>query len=306
MVDDAFRRPLVWVEAALRRAVARFLNQEVAGYELKVHHDVARWYQHLRRGDVVLVEGRLRISQLIKYATQSQWSHSALYVGDELLRRGDRLREHALASFGEFADRLLIEALTDEGVVAAPLEKYRGHNVRVCRPSGIDAADLDRVIDSVVADLGKQYDNRNLLDLALIRLSPIKFGPLRTRTIETCLGNCTDLQVICSGMIAKAFHRVGYPILPRIDVDPRDPQIQADPDRVPLTMQHYSQTLPRDFDLSPNFEVIKISAFDVERLAGARSRPRREEVVDLKPSARAGSVGHATGPAKRHGGEDRS
>src|SRR2546425_8863109 len=26
---------------------------------------------------------------------------------------------------------------------------------------------------------------------------PTKFGPLRRRTIETCLGNCTDLQVIC-------------------------------------------------------------------------------------------------------------
>ena len=227
------------LEAALRRAVARFLDHEIAEYDLKVHNDMATWYRHLRRGDVVLVEGRLRISQLIKYATQSQWSHSALYVGDELLRRGGRLREQALANFGEFADRLLVEALTDEGVVAAPLEKYRWHNLRVCRPHRIQAEDLGRVIDSAVDDLGKRYDDRNLLDLAVSLLAPIKFGPLRTRTIETCLGNCTDLEVICSGMIAKAFHRVGYPV-------------------VPGRRPHYSQTLPRDFDLSPSFEVIKV------------------------------------------------
>jgi hypothetical protein len=226
----------------LRGAVGRLLNREVAAYELKVPNDMTRVYGWIRRGDVVLVDGKLRISQLVKYATQSQWSHSALYVGNELLRRGGRLRERALANFGEFADRLIIEALNDEGVVAAPLEKYRSHNIRVCRPDSIDPGDLHRVIDSVLADLGKQYDGRNFFDLALALLSPVKFGPLKRQTIATCLGNCTELQVICSGMIAKAFRGVGYPIFPGIDV------------------RHYSQVLPRDFDLSPNFEVIKFNS----------------------------------------------
>src|SRR5258708_34057083 len=35
----------------------------------------------LRPGDVLLVEGKSRISGGIKYLTQSTWSHSALYVG---------------------------------------------------------------------------------------------------------------------------------------------------------------------------------------------------------------------------------
>lgn len=92
----------------------------------------------------------------------------------------------------------------------------------------------------MLADLGKQYDNRNFFDLTLMLLSPIKAGPLGRRTVETCLGNCTDLQVICSGMIAKAFQRVGFPIL-----------------SPPL--RHYSQIVPRDFDLSPNFEIVKFA-----------------------------------------------
>ena len=246
-----FRSPLLTLQERLRAAVTRFLNREVSGYELKVPNDMARLYQHIRKGDVVLVEGSLRISQLVKCVTQSQWSHSALYVGDELLRRGGQLREEALTNFGVFADRLLIEALTDQGVVASPLAKYQCHNIRICRPCHIDPADLNRVIDSVVADLGKQYDSHNFLDLALLFLSPMKFGHLKTRTAQSCLGNCTDLQVICSGMIAKAFQRVGYPILPQIDIG-------HPPDEQPrLTMRHYSQILPSDFDLSPNFQIVK-------------------------------------------------
>lgn len=259
-LQSPFRR----LKERLRRATARLLNRPVANYELKVPNNMARLYKHIRKGDVVLVEGELRISQLVKYATQSRWSHSALYVGDELLRRGGNLREQALASFGELADRLIVEALTDEGVIASPLAKYRWHNIRVCRPYRIDPADLDRVIDSVLADLGKQYDRRNFFDLALMLLSPVKFGPLKTRTRQTCLGNCTDLQVICSGMIAKAFQRVGYPVLPKIEVgNPKEEKLLgADPYRFPLTMRHYSQILPVDFDLSPNFQIIKFNLIE--------------------------------------------
>jgi len=248
----------------MKRAVTRRLNREVGAYEIKVPNSMGRLYKHIRKGDVVLIEGMLRISQLIKYTTQSQWSHCALYVGDELLRRGEALREQALARFGQLADCLLIEALPDHGVVASPLPKYQWHNLRICRPFKIDPADLDRVIDSVLADLGKAYDHRNFLDLTLMLLSPVEFGFLKRRTIQTCLGNCTEHQVICSGMIAQAFQRVGYPILPVVDIGnpPDDMLLEAVPYAYPLTMRHYSQILPRDFDLSPNFQIIKFNLIE--------------------------------------------
>ena len=268
---SALRRPLNIVNGCLSRTAARLLNRRVAEYELRVPNDMAQLYRQIQKGDVVLVEGELRISQLIKYTTQSPWSHSALYVGDELLRRGSRLREQALASFGELADRLLIEALTEEGVVAVPLAKYQSHNLRICRPYGMSPTDLDKVIDSVLADLGKQYDSRNLFDLTLMLLSPIKVGRLRRRTVETCLGTCTGLEVICSGMIAKAFHRVGFPILPS------------------PPLRHHSQIMPRDFDLSPNFEIVKLGVIQddasthmrpwsrwLKTIANCRVRSRRD------------------------------
>ena len=291
------------LEERLRRVVARWLDRKVAAYELRVPNSMARLYRHIRKGDVVLVEGERRISQLVKYATQSQWSHSALYVGDELLRRGGRLGEETRATFGPLADRLLIEALTEEGVVAAPLAKYRGHNIRICRPCRIDPADLDRVVESVVGDLGKPYDNRNFFDLALLLLSPVKFGPLKARTVEACLGNCTELQVICSGMIAKAFQAVGYPILPPIVVsDSQDEHLEgANLHRGPPSMRHYSQIVPRDFDLSPNFRVIKCEIFDADGFDDRAQAPGRSDWIQTPRAGRAGKDGLAWGAGNREG-----
>jgi hypothetical protein len=61
----------------------------------------------LRPGDVLLVEGKGRISGSIKYITQSSWSHSALYVGPMAGATTDS-EPHAL-----------IEANINEGVVSA-------------------------------------------------------------------------------------------------------------------------------------------------------------------------------------------
>lgn len=220
----------------LAAAWSSFLNLEVTTYDHPAPNDMNSLYRRLRKGDVVLVEGKLLISQLVKYATQSRWSHTALYVGDELLRRGGQLRERAQSTFGPLADRLIVEALIEEGVVAGPLAKYETHNIRICRPSRIGPTDIARVIGLVLGDLGKRYDTAQFVELALLLLSPIRLGALKRVTTDSCLGSCRDLQVICSGLLAKAFEHVGCPVLPR----------------------HHSQILPRDFDLSPNFDIVNI------------------------------------------------
>ncbi len=277
-----------------RDAVLQFLTRDVVAGPPGCSNDMARLCRHLRRDDVVLVEGHSRVSHFIKYATQSQWTHTALYVGDELLRRGDRLREQTVAAFGASADHLLVEALLEEGVVVAPLEKYRAHTVRICRPHAIDAADLDRVIHAVLADLGKRYDTRNLLELAVMQLFPIRVGPFKPAPPERCLGRCSGLEVICSGMIASAFYSVGYPVLPGLGgfTD----QIDDDLRRVPMIGRHPTQVLPRDFDLSPNFQIIKPGLRrhgrrDCARGVRPRSEARLSRVTRLTPLAPARSAG---------------
>jgi len=61
-------------------------------------------------------------------------------------------------------------------------------------------------------------------------------------------------------MIARSFQKVGYPIVPALQ--PRLGTVTAPVDNPyggRLAMRHFSQILPRDFDISPNFEIIKFN-----------------------------------------------
>jgi Permuted papain-like amidase enzyme, YaeF/YiiX, C92 family len=107
----------------------------------------------LRAGDVLLVEGKGRISGSIKYLTQSTWSHSALYVGPVA----------GAATNGE--PHVLIEANIEQGVVSAPLSKYLHCRTRICRPVGLSEADCERVCRYASERIGLGYDFRNVVDL---------------------------------------------------------------------------------------------------------------------------------------------
>lgn len=63
---------------ALGRAMGRWLEAESPGFEPLVPVAFDQLARSLRIGDVLLVEGRARISTAIKYLTQSTWSHAAL------------------------------------------------------------------------------------------------------------------------------------------------------------------------------------------------------------------------------------
>src|SRR5436190_24385528 len=129
-------RGLARLRASVRRRVVDMmttvLTQPLRTYEQHVPNNIGKLKEHLRAGDVLLVEGDQRVSQVIRYLTQSSWSHCALYVGDELLssdpQRAAALRE----KFGDDAAHLLIEAESGAGVVASPLAKYQRYNIRIC------------------------------------------------------------------------------------------------------------------------------------------------------------------------------
>jgi hypothetical protein len=66
-------------------------------------------------------------------------------------------------------------------------------------------------------------------------------------------------------MIAKAFQRVGYPIIPALDPIPADTSNQHhNPYGASLLMRHYSQIMPKHFDISPNFQIIKFNIIEGE------------------------------------------
>lgn len=214
----------------------------------------------LKPGDVLLVEGNTRISVAIKYLTQSTWSHAALYVGNmgALQVRGQE-------------PRVLIESDIRDGVRAAPLGEYAGLHTRICRPVGLSPNDMKKVIDHAVARIGHRYDLKNVIDLAryLIPTPPV---PVRWRRRMIAFGSGDPSRAICSTMIAQAFQSVRYPILPEVSREKSDDPACNECYREVLHIRHHSLFTPRDFDISPYFEVVKptlLHNFDFHKIEWA-------------------------------------
>lgn len=199
----------------------------------------------LRKGDILLVEGTSRFGTAIKYLTQSTWSHAALYIGDTL----------GINHFGD-EPLVLVEADVIEGVRAVPLSLYAGEHTRICRPVGISEAEISRLINYTVSRLGDQYDLKNVLDLVryLIQTPPV---PLRWRRHLLQLGSGNPTQAICSSLIAQAFQSIHYPILPEVVVERSDDPHCDACYREFMLIRHHSLYTPRDFDLSPYFQIVK-------------------------------------------------
>jgi hypothetical protein len=203
----------------------------------------------IRQADVLLVEGRTQVSEVIKVITQSPWTHSALYVGRLSEIDEPELRELVQRHYsGAPESQLLIEALIGRGTVVTPLEQYRGEHMRICRPSGLSRMDAQTVIERVASRLGDAYDLRQLLDLARF-LFPWGVLPRRWRSslFEHNVGEPT--RTVCSTLLVDAFTEVNFPVLP---------VVRSDADgRLRLYPRNSRLFTPRDFDYSPYFDIIK-------------------------------------------------
>jgi len=199
----------------------------------------------LRPGDVLLIDGNTRISVAIKYLTQSTWSHAALFIGGMGISQGSGQES-----------KVLIEADIRHGVRAVSLGEYAGLHTRICRPVGLSPDDMKKLIGHAVARIGHRYDLKNVIDLAryLIPTPPV---PVRWRRRMIAFGSGDPSRAICSTMIAQAFQSVRYPILPEVSLEKADDPACNECYREVLHIRHYSLFAPRDFDISPYFEVVK-------------------------------------------------
>jgi hypothetical protein len=242
-------------------SVARYLIAEVEAHPLTAPEPMQRLRELLRPGDVLLVEGRSRISQPIKYLTQSTWSHAALFVGPNV---------GCTEADGE--PHVLVEADLADGVRSSPLSRYRNYHVRICRPANVAGADLDQLIAFVVERVGAKYDLRNLFDLFRF-LAPTPPIPSRWRRRLIAVGSGAPSRAICSTLIAEAFNSIRYPVLPTIElVTASDPKTQHHITREILHIRDSSLYTPRDFDLSPFFAVVKpelVRGFDYHKVTWA-------------------------------------
>jgi hypothetical protein len=257
----------------LGQRIVRYLEAPSPGYEPFTASDPSALRCCLQPGDVLLVEGNSRVSSVIKYLTQSTWSHSALYVGDQLNRRGDDGEPH-----------VLVEAQLGEGVISAPLSKYAIFHTRVCRPIGLTEYDRNSVVGFMIERLGYDYDVKNIFDL--IRFLVPMPVPARFRRRMMALGSGDPTKAICSTLIAQAFEQVRSPILPKIElIESREARREI------LHIRHHSLYTPRDFDISPFFEVVKptiAAGFEYKKMRWAnlpkRARPAPRPVPGMGKS----------------------
>lgn len=253
----------------LGRRVADRLQSQTSGYEPYTPSDPETLARTLRPGDILLVEGNQKVSAVIKYLTQSTWSHAALFVGDEIPLTLDQ------AALTSIERPQLIEVNLGEGCVAVPLTKYRTYNTRICRPVGLTPEDRNTLVSFMVSRLGLKYDLKNITDM-LRYFMPAPPVPVRWRRRMLAFGSGDPTRAICSTLIAEAFERIRYPILPDITRAPGHAAATSTYSREEiLHIRHHSLYTPRDFDLSPYFAVVKPTleyGFDYKRLEWSPGR----------------------------------
>lgn len=251
--------------APVGRLLAAHLTKASRAYQPFATSRPEQLRSALRPGDVLLVEGNTRIAVAIKYLTQSTWSHAALFIGRRLGQDPD-----------DPDPPVLVEADLIAGVRAVPLSCYERCPTRICRPVGLGETDLERIVEAAVSRIGHTYDLRNVVDLARYLL-PTPPVPQRWRRRMIALGSGDPTRAICSTLIAQLFQSVGYPILPGVETRPAPRPGCDDCTEEIFHIRHYSLFAPRDFDISPYFQVVKPSleaAFDYKSIVWDRADER--------------------------------
>ncbi len=209
--------------------------------------------------DIILIRGNQRISRIIQTLTASPYSHAAFYKGE-----------------GQ-----IIEA-EPSGVLVSSIDKYIHLDIRVCRPVMLTEENKQKVLSFMEKMLYEQprYDVTNIEQL-LFKHIYSKFRP----DAKMYIGGSTRFEqyYICSGMIAHAFQKAGYPVAAamrfkqhrqgKLQLKHREDFLQM----VTHLRKNYSQVVPADFDNSPFFTSIKYLYFDSWNQSAPNERVELEQ-----------------------------
>ena len=150
---------------SLFQRFAIYLNKNItAGKDYLC--DFNRIKQELNPADILLIEGRSRISRYIKRITNSPWTHAALYIGSVESIKSDDIKQRIKQHYhGDESKPLVIESLAGSGTVISELDSYKTDHIRICRPNGILPQDITKVISFAANHLGYDYDVKHFIDL---------------------------------------------------------------------------------------------------------------------------------------------
>ena len=214
--------------------VVKKINKKKEPYQLHYPNDVADLKRILLPGDVLLVEGETGLSDWIKIFSTHTWSHCALFVGNQFLFAATKPKNFVEAKPN------LVEAIITRGIILSNIDKYKNCNLRVCRPKNLTRKDRETVIRFALDKVGLPYDQENIY-----RFMSLPFNEKSRPTDD--IGASKAGRYTCSSLIATAFRQIGLDVLHFYDKETKK-----------LVPYHTSQIQPKDFDLSPNFEIINI------------------------------------------------
>ncbi len=234
--------------------------------------DFSRICQEVRPADVLLVEGRNRISQIIQRVTLSPWSHAALYIGRLHDVEDPQLREFIQQHYqGLPTDQLLIETIVGKGTIISSIRAYQDDHIRICRPSGLSYEDAQKIVNYTAKSIGQKYDLRNFFDLGRFLLRS-RFIPAKVGSSLFNYNSTRATEDICSAVIAAAFNSIHFPILPLIRKNSQQ--------QVEMIRRNPRLFAPSDFDYSPYFNIIKYPIFPVsEELAPYKRLPWNDNEI---------------------------
>ena len=145
------------------------------------------------------------------------------------------------------------------GFAEFELGAYSGYHCRICRPVGLSANEVDQVIAYAIGHVGHAYDTRNIVDLARYLL-PTPPVPTSWRRKMIALGSGDPTRAICSGLVAQSFQCIDYPVLPDVTYFPSTSETCPGCMDELMHVRHHSLFVPRDFDVSPYFQIVKPSS----------------------------------------------
>jgi hypothetical protein len=132
----------------------------------------------------------------------------------------------------------------------------------------MDEAGRAAVVTYMIGCLGHKYDLRNVVDLCRFLL-PLPV-PQKWRRRALMLGSGEPTKAICSVLVARAFQAQKFPILPLVKAFPAATPECPDCIAEIFRAREVSFFVPRDFDVSPYFEIVKPSlpaGFDYRAIA---------------------------------------
>lgn len=211
----------------------------------------------LQLADVLLFKGRARISRVISIVTQSRWTHAALYIGrcSDYAKDSETLaliREHYT---GDADAQLVLESLLGQGTVITPLSMYEHDSIRLCRPRGLLKEDAEKVVFHAVQQVGREYDIRQLFDLARF-MYPYAVLPRRWKSSLFTYKAGSATKTVCSTVLVEAFMVVKFPVIPVIHE--KDEQFS-------VYRRNPRLFTPRDFDYSPYFDIMKFPYLNYDK-----------------------------------------